>query len=286
MNYKHLYHAGNFCDVFKHIVLISLMDFLKKKDKPFCYFETHAGAGGYDLNTLEAQKTLEYKNGIQKLFELYVRPQNSNLEAQKIPNIVESYLKIVKETGFPNYYPGSPLIAQSALRSSDNIILTELNSIEAEALKRLFYGNKQVAVHCLDGYQGLKAFLPPKERRGLIHIDPPYEKASEWTDLIKHLDLALKRFPMGVYAIWYPLKDKVAISKFHSDLQVLNKKNLEIVVTELSIYPDDIIKGLIGSGMVIINPPWEWSKTFSDILPWLWKVLSVNRQGAYRIFSL
>lgn len=227
---------------------------------------------------------MEYKNGVGKLFD-----NNSNVNLQKKPDLVKNYLKIVKAEGYPSYYPGSPLIAQSVLRPFDSMILTELHTMEAEALKGLFYGSKQVAVHALDGYQGLKAFLPPKERRGLIHIDPPYENANEYSDLIKHLELAIKRFPMGVYAIWYPLKDKSAVWKFQGDLQAINKKNndkLEMIVTELSIYPEDIMKGLIGSGMVIINPPWEWSKTFSAVLPWLWKALSVNGQGSYRIFSL
>lgn len=284
MNYKHLYHAGNFCDVFKHITLMSLIDFLKKKDKPFCYLETHAGSGRYDLNSLEALKTQEFKNGIAKFVDFL-----ESTEYVQNFEVIEKYLKIVKAEGFPDYYPGSPKIVESVLRSADRMLLMELNTIEAHALKNIFHNNKKIAVHQMDGYQGLKAFLPPKEQRGLIFIDPPYEKMSEIEELIKHLAIAYKRFSMGVYVIWYPIKNKAIVDKFQQELQnfeALVERNLEITITEMSIYPEDIMGGLIGSGMAIINPPWQWKESFEKILPWLWKALSVSEQGSYRIFDL
>jgi len=275
MNYKHLYHAGNFSDVFKHLVILSLIEFMKKKDKPFCYIETHAGAGRYDLTSKEAEKTKEYKNGVLKLIDLDLNTK------EKKPKIIKKYIDFIQKQGFPPYYPGSPLIAESALRPVDRMILMELHTAELETLKNLFYGNKQAAIHHQDGYLGLKAFLPPKERRGLILIDPPFEKPSEWEDLIKYLTIAYQRFPMGVYAIWYPLKDKAAVYTFQQALKKLD--NAETIISEMTIYPEDIQTGLIGCGMAIINPPWQWAETFSSVLPWLWKVLSINQQGSYRI---
>lgn len=277
MNYKHIYHAGNFSDVFKHLVLLSLIEFMKKKDKPFCFLETHAGSGRYDLSSKEAEKTKEYKNGILKLIDLDPKGH------VKTPKIVKQYMNFIQTQGFPTYYPGSPLIAESELRSIDRMILMELHNAEAKALKDLFYGNKQAAIHHQDGYLGLKAFLPPKERRGLIFIDPPFEKSSEWEDLIQYLTMAYQRFPTGVYAIWYPLKDKAAVYSFQQALKKLD--NAETIISEITIYPEDIQAGLIGCGMAIINPPWQWAETFSSILTWLWKVLSINQQGSYRIYK-
>lgn len=287
MNYKHLYHAGNFCDVFKHIVLISLIESLKKKEKPFCYLETHAGAGLYDLTSIESEKTKEYQNGILKL-------KNLTVNQNPIPELIETYLNTVQNLGFPNFYPGSPLIAKSCLRTQDQMILMEYHPLEAESLKRLFAKDKQVNVHHQEGYQGLKAFLPPKERRGLILIDPPYEKPSEWDDIIDSLEMAYNRFPTGIYAIWYPIKDKNSLSKFQYELKVLrmdlNKKNtvdsLEMKCIEINIYPEDTRSGLMGSGMIILNPPWQWDLNIKPTLPWLWQALSVNNQGSYRIMDL
>ena len=288
MNYQHLYHAGNFSDVVKHIVLISLIEFLKQKEKPFCYLETHAGSGLYDLQTIEANKTQEYKNGILKLFNKFVLETGKENKKNDFPEIIKTYLEIVKENGFPNTYPGSPLIAKHCLRPQDSMILLELHPEEVKNLKSLFRNQKNSAIHHQDGYQGLKAFLPPKERRGLILIDPPYEKNDEWEQTITTLELSLKRFPAGVYAIWYPLKDKAAVNQFQRQLKTLKveKKVEEIVVIELTVHPEDIEFGLIGCGMAILNPPWQWQEYISKVIPWLWERLSEEGEGSYKMYKI
>jgi 23S rRNA (adenine2030-N6)-methyltransferase len=268
VNYRHIYHAGNFADVFKHVILVALMQALVRKENPFCYLDTHAGIGCYDLQANAAQKTKEFETGISRI-----------LAANNLPSVVQDYLTCVKS--FNNFYPGSPCIARYFLRPQDKMILTELHAQDAQALKQEFKNDKQVAVHQQDGYQALKAFLPPKERRGLVLIDPPYEKTSEFEDLVTHLQTVLKRWSTGVYAIWYPLKDQASVKRFKYQLKENNIEN--ILFAEFSIYPEDAPVSLNGCGMAIINPPWQLDEELKILLPWLWKVLSPQSLGTYRI---
>ena len=176
MNYRHVYHAGNFADVFKHVVLLTLLRHLHKKPQPFCYLDTHAGSGRYLLSSPEAQRTLEYSQGIGRLYA-----------AADLPPLLADYVERVRGADAANsadallVYPGSPLIAQTMLRPQDRAVLMELHPADAASLKALFRGNRQVAVHAGNGYHGLKAFLPPPERRGLVLIDPPAPAASSST---------------------------------------------------------------------------------------------------------
>jgi 23S rRNA (adenine2030-N6)-methyltransferase len=278
MNYRHIYHAGNFADVFKHILLISLLDFLKQKEKPFCYLETHAGAGMYDLFSKETSKTKEFSLGISKIIA----------EKQKNPPLfVKTYLDVVQRYGFPCNYPGSPLIAQASLRSMDRMVLMEMHPEEHIALKSLFRrpisGEPAVAIHHQDGYLGIKAFLPPKEKRGLIFIDPPFEQDNEWKHIILNVSDGLKRFSTGVFAIWYPIKDKKAMNGFYEDVKTNFK---EVAIAELAIYPLDAPLGLTGCGLAVINPPWQWSESINGTLSFLWSALSVNGAGGYDIRML
>jgi len=289
MNYRHMYHAGNFSDVVKHVILISLIEALKQKDKPFCYLETHAGAGLYDLQTIEADKTQEYRNGILRIFTKANDSKDKDTKHKSntsMPKLINTYLDIAVAYGFPKTYPGSPLIAQTCLRPTDSMILMELHLEEMKALKHIFRNGscKNIAIHHQDGYLGMKAFLPPKEKRGLILIDPPFEKTNEWEQIISTVQMGLKRFPSGVYAIWYPLKDNTAVNQFHQQLKTLEVE--ERVVVELSVYPDDIAFGLTGCGMAIINPPWQWSKSIEEMIPWLWQVLANDGQGRYKVFDI
>lgn len=282
MNYRHGYHAGSFTDTFKHAVLVSLIQSLSQKDGAICYLDTHAGAGHYDLFAEAAQKSLEFETGITKLFH-----------ETNPPELLIPYLNCIQKinarfSGLAlsslRYYPGSPSIIRYFLRSQDRMILTELHPQEYTALKKEFARTKQASVHLLDGYQGLKAFLPPKERRGLILIDPPYERPHELTELTALLSMALKRFATGVYAIWYPIKDRIEIERFHQSL----KENIQkpILIAELSIYPENSPVHLNGSGMAIINPPWQLDEQLLVYLPWLWKQLSVHNQGQYQVALL
>lgn len=276
MNYNHSYHAGNFADVFKHTILMSLIKSMQRKENAFCYIDTHAGTGLYDLSSLAAKKGKEYAAGIGLLLK------------QKTPiDSIKTYLDCVQKFNpqpVLRYYPGSPSIAQSLLRSQDRMVLTELHPRVYQTLKDRFAHDKQVTTQSLDGYQSLKAFLPPKERRALILIDPPYEQPNELAHIASILPLALKRFATGVYAIWYPIKDRPPIERFYQTL----KDSIEqpILITELSIYPETSAQHLNGCGMVIINPPWQLDDQINSYLPQLWSILSPQGLGQQRVFTL
>lgn len=277
MNYRHGYHAGGFADVFKHIVLISLIQAMIRKEKPLCYVETHAGRGLYYLESEFAKKTDESVQGIQKLCEYY---ENSTAN-KPTPEIIDTYLKTIKQLGYPHYYPGSPLIAEAMLRESDRLVLMELQPEEYKILKKNMKGNPKIAVHNQNGYVGLKAFLPPQERRGLILIDPAFEKPDEWKQLLEAIKIGLKQFETGVFAVWYPIKDHREVNKFINSIGKLGLSST--LVAELTIYPPDAPLGLIGSGLLIINPPFQLDKTLESALPWVWKALSVNGAGGGRL---
>jgi len=281
VNYRHSYHAGSFTDVFKHVILTALITSISRKPTPFCYIDTHAGTGYYDLFSNAAKKTGEYQSGISKV-----------IQKDNPPALVERYLDCVHKMNNKltastfsslQYYPGSPMIAKLLLRPHDRIIACELQRDEYQALRSAFLGDKQVATHHMDGFQGLKAFLPPPERRGLVLIDPPYEDADEFIHLANIMPIALKRWQTGIYAIWYPVKDRDAINRFYRIL----KDNIDspIYSIELNIYPD-LPNHLNGSGVAIINPPWEFDKSVDSLLPWLWKALTINDQGSYHATML
>lgn len=275
MNYRHSYHAGNFADVFKHVITIALIQSLQRKETPFCYLETHAGAGCYDLLDKRAQKSKEYEGGIAKII-----PQ------QSMPDVIRDYvnnIQAMNTAGALQHYPGSPLIAQHFLRPQDRAVLCELHDEEYEALKSVFRNKKQVSAHHQDGYLGLKAFLPPKERRGLILIDPPYEKQDEFEKIPNLLAQALQQFETGTYATWYPIKHYAAAERFRRNIKA--KIQRETTIAELCIHPDDTGTHLNGCGMVIINPPWQFQKTLDEILPWLWNHLSIDKKGHFKRIS-
>lgn len=274
MNYRHIFHAGSFSDVFKHIVLTGLIQSLLQKDKPFCYLDTHAGIGTYDLSSINAQKTQEFSGGITRL------ENQTNL-----PELIADYLTVVRsfnsDASSIKLYPGSPSIARPLLREQDRMILIELHKDDVEQLNQVFWRDKQVVIHRQDAYEALKAHLPPKEKRGLVLIDPPFEKTDEFKQIILGLKEALKRWQMGVYAIWYPLKNKADVREFKYQLTKLPIK--DCLITELSVYPEDVGSRLYGCGMAIINAPWQFDKTLKQCLPWLWQVLSVAGAGDYKI---
>lgn len=278
MNYKHGYHAGSFADVFKHLVLMILIEALVRKEKPLCYLETHAGRGLYNLHSESAKKTTESDTGIHKLFEYYSNATTG------VPKNIEAYIKLIKQLGYPDYYPGSPRIAAGLLREQDRLILMELQGDEYQILRKNFKDDPRVAMHHQNGYLSLKAFLPPPERRGLILIDPAFEKPDEWKQLLEGVKTALKQFPTGVFAIWYPIKDLRQVRQF---LNAVSKMKLsDTLVAELNIYPPDAPLSLIGSGMLVINPPFQCAEKLEQILPWIWKTLAVNGAGGWRVQKL
>lgn len=276
MNYRHSYHAGNFADVIKHIILITLIDALTRKDTPFCYIDTHAGSGYYDLFSESTAKSKEYEGGIEKI----IQRDNPPLLIKQYLDCIHHINNQLTHAKFASlrYYPGSPMIARHFIRAHDRIIACELQPQEYQLLKNTFSGDKQIAVHHMDGFLGLKAFLPPHERRGLVLIDPPYENPDEFTRIAHTLPIALKRWETGIYAIWYPIKEKRAVERFYKTLTSLIKK--EILSIELTIYPD-IPQHLNGCGLVVINPPWQFHEKIKTLLPWIWKTLTINGQGQY-----
>jgi 23S rRNA (adenine2030-N6)-methyltransferase len=272
MNYRHSYHAGNFADVFKHIVLVALLKSFLKKDNSFCYLETHAGAGVYDLNSESAQKTKEFESGIGKIISPSLRGCEAAAAIQNagyVNEVVNDYLSCIKKinTDASKNYPGSPYFAKYFLRQNDRAILAELHEEEYAALKKFFARDKQIAVHHQDGYLALKAFLPPKEKRGLILIDPPYEQHDEFETLTKILPHAVQRFETGVFALWYPIKDRQSTDRFLKNLQA--KISRPVLISELIIHPNYLPSHLNGSGMLIVNPPWQIEDKINEITSWL-----------------
>jgi 23S rRNA (adenine2030-N6)-methyltransferase len=254
MQYRHSFHAGNFADVHKHIALLSLIHTLQKKAKGFMYVDTHAGSGLYDLSSADARKTGESASGIATL-------EGSAPGAQPIRDYIALLQQLRAGTQGSSHYPGSPLLALASLRDADQAIFVESQAHLARALQRAVEQLPQTTIIAPrvitdDGYRQLKALLPPKQRRGLFLIDPPYEASEEETRIATALRDALERFETGVYALWYPIK-----KQHDSDLWLARiTRGIErpTLVIELCLREPDSNAGLNGSGMLIINPPWQF----------------------------
>ncbi|WP_266159566.1 23S rRNA (adenine(2030)-N(6))-methyltransferase RlmJ [Dyella silvatica] len=261
MNYRHAYHAGNFADVLKHTVQLALIEALQAKPTPFCVIDTHAGSGCYALDGKEAGKTGEYKDGITRLLypdlQRADQPQANPQTAQALPPLLRRWLDAILSLpgneGGLKLYPGSPLQAA-----------------------------RSIHVHQRDGYEALKAMLPPKEKRGLVLIDPPYEaQEAEYKQIEKTLKAALLRWPTGIYAVWYPIKLRSQVQPFHRWLQRCGAKR--VLRAELLIHPDDSPLRLNGSGMVILNAPWQLDETLREPMRALARLLSQTRQAKWQL---
>ncbi len=268
LNYRHVFHAGSFIDVHKHITLRMLLRSLLKKDSAFCYIDTHAGAGSYDLQSEYAQKNREYENGIYRVAAAE-NPPEEVIDYLDAVNAVNP--KKVRERGEYRYYPGSPLIARQLLRKQDRMLLTELHNTEAPLLRKMFDKDKQVSVLHGDAFVSLKANLPPKERRGLILIDPPYEVKAEFQSLAMSLIKAWQKWPTGIFAVWYPLQKSQPVPQFHYELRAAGVR--KVFIHEFYVLPDSQPNRMAGSGMLIINPPWQFDKRITAVLNWLVPVL-------------
>jgi len=273
VNYRHAFHAGNFADVLKHVVLSRLVDYLKRKDKTFRVIDTHAGSGLYDLGADEASRTGEWRDGIGLLNDAQLPASAASL--------LQPYFDAVRaqNTGSElRYYPGSPLIVRHLLRQQDRLSALELHPQEAARLKELFAGDVQVRVIELDGWLALGAHLPPKEKRGMVLVDPPFEKEGEFGRLVDGLVKAHRRWPSGVYALWYPIKDLDAVQHFRAALSAADiPKILDIWQTVRS----PASEGLIGSGVVVVNPNFELEGEMKLILPALARVLDRDKRATF-----
>lgn len=274
LSYRHIYHAGNFADVFKHLVLVQLLQALTRKETPCFVLDTHAGIGRYDLRAGEALKNREFADGVLRL-----------LACENMPAAVHHYLSLVRaentDVGEFAYYPGSPRIIRRLLRPQDRLVLSELHKADHAQLKELFAGDPQVAVHLQDAYQGLKAFLPPKERRGLVLIDPPYERKDEYERVVGSVQEAHRRWPTGVYAIWYPVMSRSLVTRFHSAMAATGIR--KILCAELCVEDADERTRFAGSGLLIVNPPWPLQDRLAESLPWLWDCLTHAGRGGTRV---
>ncbi|WP_136620018.1 MULTISPECIES: 23S rRNA (adenine(2030)-N(6))-methyltransferase RlmJ [Mesorhizobium] len=276
MNYRHAYHAGNFADVVKHVVLTRLLDYLKQKDKAFRVIDTHAGIGRYDLSSVEAQKTGEWQGGIGRLIEAPF--------AAPVAALLAPYLETVRSLnpeGGIQKYPGSPLIARHLMRKQDRLTAIELHPKDVAKLRTLFAGDFQARIIELDGWLALGAHLPPKEKRGLVLIDPPFEEAGEFERLVDGLMRAHKRWPGGIYALWYPIKDRKAIIAFRKALKQSGiPKLLDI---EFEIRPASSEPSLDGSGLLVVNPPFTLEGELRTLLPALHRLLAVGRPAHWSL---
>ncbi|HTE15039.1 MAG TPA: 23S rRNA (adenine(2030)-N(6))-methyltransferase RlmJ [Burkholderiales bacterium] len=272
LSYRHLFHAGSFADVFKHVLLTRLLFALNEKDKPYFYLDTHAGTGLYDLSHPWAQKGREFESGIKKLWD-----------RKDIPAAMKPYMDIVRgenADGHLRYYPGSPRLVRRMIRPIDRIALTELNKTDCAALQALFARDRRVNVQLMDGYQALKAHLPPKERRGLVLIDSSFDRAREFARLAAALQDAHERWATGTYAIWYPMMGAGVIRGFERAIEATGVR--KVLQFEMSILPEDA-STMLGSGMIIVNPPWKFDTEMRTLLRWLWSVLNVKSAGGVKV---
>lgn len=271
MNYRHAYHAGNFADVMKHAALARIVEYLKQKDKAFRVIDTHAGLGVYDLSSAEAQKTGEWRGGIGRLLEATLPAGAQTLLAPYLDAV-----RAANPEGGMRRYPGSPAIVRHLLRPQDRLTAIELHPADAAALKARFAGDFQTRVIELDGWLALGAHLPPKEKRGLVLVDPPFEEAGEFDRLAEGLKKAWRRWPGGIYALWYPIKDRKAVEAFRRELAGAGIP--KILDLSLEVRAPSAEPRFDGSGLVVVNPPYPLEAEMRTLLPVLAEV--VGEPGA------
>ncbi|HFG1569454.1 TPA: 23S rRNA (adenine(2030)-N(6))-methyltransferase RlmJ [Vibrio cholerae] len=272
LSYRHSFHAGNHADVLKHIVQSLILNSLQQKEKPFVYHDTHSGVGRYDLTHEWSEKTGEYKQGIARVW------QQDNIPAE-----LDSYLDAIRQLNQVEtlrYYPGSPRVARAHLREQDRMVLTELHPSDYPLLEQEFHRDRQVSIYKEDGFARLKASLPPQERRGLVLIDPPYELAKEYRDVVRAIAQSYKRWATGIYAIWYPVVNRCDIDDMLEGLQGLEIR--KILQIELGVAPDTNERGMTASGMIVINPPWTLESQMQTILPFLKQAIA-PATGHYKV---
>jgi 23S rRNA (adenine2030-N6)-methyltransferase len=280
MNYRHAYHAGNFADVLKHAVLALVIEHLKLKPQPFRIVDLHAGTGLYDLSGEEAGKTGEWRDGIGRLLK------------QRLPDdvaaILAPYLDAVRSFNLDHvpggdirFYPGSPLLARHLMRPGDQLVANELHAEDVETLQRQLRKVPDTKVLNLDAWQAVKSLLPPKERRGAVLIDPPFELANEFEAIEAGLSDGLKRFANGVYVVWYPIKDPARVTRFLRQIRGLGIA--KILNASLSIAARDADAGLTETGLLIINPPFRLKAQLDQILPCLVTALATGPGAGFSV---
>lgn len=278
MNYRHAYHAGNFADVVKHAALVSVILHLKKKDKPFAVIDTHAGRGVYDTASSEAEKTGEAADGIGRL-----------MTQSSVPGVLSPYLDIVRSFG-EGRYPGSPLIAARMLRSSDRLVAIEFHPEEYELLKKRLRGFPQARALHGDGYRELPQLLPPRERRAVVLIDPPYEREDEFARGAEAVIAAHRRFANGIYILWYPAKMLPLVSATEGELLTVGIRPALRIDIDVGAKPAPPGEGrgpaMTATGLLVVNPPFGFADEMAAILPFLSSMLAQGPGASHRITAL
>ncbi len=272
MNYRHAFHAGNHADVLKHLVISRIIALLSRKEAPFACLDSHAGLGLYDLAGDQASRTGEWLEGIGRLWD-----------APDLPELAVDYfgvLHALNPDGALRYYPGSPELARQLTRTQDRILLNEKHPEDGQLLKDNMRGDYRVAVHLGEGWHVPRALLPVAEKRALLLIDPPFEKADEMERCVAALDEAIGRMRQTVVAIWYPIKDARQLKRFYQGLEKSSAPKL--LRAELFVHAPDDASRLAGSGLVIANPPWGLEDELKQLLPWLAGKLAQS-QGDWRL---
>lgn len=274
LSYRHAFHAGNHADVLKHAVETLIIEQLKRKDKPFCYLDTHAGGGCYDLSGEWPQKKAEYLDGIARLWP----------ERQHWPELA-AYWDIIATLNESElrFYPGSPEIARHLLREQDKLMLMELHNQEIEILRRHMGSDSRSAIHHRDGFEGLLGLLPPTPRRGLVLMDPPYELKEDYQRVLQTLKKAMQKWSTGIYALWYPILGKDA-DRSRSMLELFKYAGFpSVLVAELEVAAQPDEWGMNGSGMLILNAPWQLDGQLTTLLPRLCQQLAQSDEARWRL---
>ena len=275
LSYRHAFHAGNHADVLKHFIEIQLLQYLGLKDKPYWYIDTHAGAGLYSLTEGYAAKNAEFQGGIARLWA-----------RDDLPPAIRDYVEVVRglnPTGELSLYPGSPLFAARVMPQSNKLRLFELHPSDSQILQQNFeHQERRVQIKTADGFEGIKAILPPPPRRALILIDPPYEDKRDYQHVDTVLREGLKRFATGIYALWYPLLQREEVRELPKQLKKIPAKSwLHVTMSVQSSSSDGF--GMHGSGMFILNPPWTLAETLKQTMPWLTEALRQDRGAGFTL---
>ncbi len=278
MNYRHAFHAGNFADVIKHAVLARVIDYMKRKDAPFRVIDTHAGTGRYDLASAEAGKTNEWQDGIGRLLQ-----QEARLSV-RARELLKPYLEAVSAEnggGVLKRYPGSPRLALRLMRPSDRLVANELHPEDAKALKAAIGKDRRARLLTIDAWAALRAQLPPKERRGLILIDPPFEQPGELDRIREGLTEGLKRFATGTFVAWYPIKDGRQIERWQRTLAAI--KADKVLAIDFFLRKPADPERLNGCGLIVVNGPYTLQDELDTLLPELIGVLAEEGRGYFKI---
>jgi 23S rRNA (adenine2030-N6)-methyltransferase len=279
LSYRHAFHAGNFADVLKHTVLAQVLDYMTRKEKGFTYIDSHSGAGMYQLEDEYAQKTGEYKDGIEKLVNQTDLPEGLTIYV----DLIKSLNLMGDESNELTVYPGSPGIAKAFVRRQDSTHLFELHPTDIDHLTDFCHRWKKVFINQTDGYKGVLGLIPPPSRRAVVLIDPPYELKEDYKKAVNTIVKAYAKFSSGTYILWYPVVDRQRVVEMQEDFTRSDVKN--VLQVELCLEADTETYGMTGTGLFIVNPPWELSAQLNEILPYLTTKLG-NQSTTYTVNQL